>query len=705
MGAEVYPQAPIPQTWMLTRAALILRFMISGSHASCRFEFTGDELLIGNRQIERRWKLRNGALFATSFKNLESNTEWITKPIDVAAPIVFKAEAEAPSDPKVEVKWSDQPLLPVHQQDGLVVELHVTDGAKATYRFQIFDRSPGVTMTVISSRGPSTTPTTEPAVKQFVPTGIEKTPTTTSATTTKATEGWPDDLLEAFHIAPPHARLVATRLVDQTDMHDNLLFEEEWLLHPAETRIELIGNVFAIENILTGEGLVFVKHAPLPHARPIQCAADCVTRGATTTFRGHGIAPDGGEGYSFALLSYTGGAEGRMLALHRHQRQFHPYVRERDGQLLTNTWGDRSQDTRVNESFMLKEIAAAQKLGADVVQIDDGWQSGRTGNWARAGGRWESFWKDPNFWKPNPERFPHGLEPIIKAAREANLKLGLWYAPDSADDFANWNRDAEQLLTFHRTLGINFFKLDGVKIRSKTGEINFHKCIDRVLKESGGAIVVDLDVTAQTRPGYFGMLQSGPVFVENRYTDWHRYWPHHTLRNAWMLSKVIDPQRLRMEFLNNERNKKLYENDPLAPAEYSPDYLFASVMLTSPLGWFEVSHLPSQYIDHVAKLAAIWKQHRDAIYSGHTIPIGEAPTGASWTGFLAGDPDGPAYALIFREKNERNEATILTSFLRKSKYTVERLAGDGTIEVVDGVLHTRIEQPLRFCFARLVPSR
>jgi hypothetical protein len=128
-------------------------------------------------------------------------------------------------------------------------------------------------------------------------------------------------------------------------------------------------------------------------------------------------------------------------------------------------------------------------------------------------------------------------------------------------------------------------------------------------------------------------------------------------------------------------------------------------MLTSPLGWFEVSHLPSQYIDHVAKLAAIWKQHRDAIYSGHTIPIGEAPTGASWTGFLAGDPDGPAYALIFREKNERNEATILTSFLRKSKYTVERLAGDGTIEVVDGVLHTRIEQPLRFCFARLVPSR
>jgi alpha-galactosidase len=675
--------------------------MTSGSHASCRFEFTGDALLIANRHIERRWELRSGALHATSFKDLETGTEWITRPMDVAAPVVAKPETDA--SPKVEVTWSDQPLLPVHQQDGLVVELHVIDAAKTTYRFQIFDGSPGVTMTVLASRGPSIRPATEPAVKQFVPTGIEKTPATTSATT-KHADDWPDDLLEAFQITAPHVRLVATRLVDQTDLHDNLVFEEEWLLHPAETRIELSGNIFAVENILTGDGLVFVKHAPLPHARPIACTADCVTRGASISFRGHGLAPTGGEGYSFALLSYTGGAEGRTLALHRHQRQFHTYLRERDGQLLTNTWGDRSQDTRVNESFMLKEIAAAQKLGADVVQIDDGWQTGRTGNWARPGGRWESFWNDPVFWKPNVERFPRGLEPILHAARDAKLKLGLWYAPDSADDFANWNRDADQLLSFHRTLGINFFKLDGVKIRSKTGEINFHQCIDRVLKESGGAVVMDLDVTAQTRPGYFGMMQSGPVFVENRYTDWHRYWPHHTLRNAWMLSKVIDPQRLRMEFLNNERNKKLYENDPLAPAEYSADYLFASVMLTSPLGWFEVSHLPPAYIERVGKLVSVWRAHRDAIYSGQTLPIGDAPTGAAWTGFLAGNPEEAAYALIFREKNNRSEATITTSFLRKKNYKVERLAGDGSIEVTEGAVRARIDTPLRYCFARLTPS-
>ncbi len=687
MGREVYLASAITQIWTLRRAGLSSSFMTSGSHASCRFEFTGDELFIANSSIERRWRFRDGALYATSYKNRATGTEWITKPLAVAAPVVIKPTPDA--DRKVEVKWSDQPLSPVYHQDGLVIELHVHEDATTTYRFQIFDRSPGVTMTVISSRGPATQPASGPS---------------TSAATTKPSEDSSDDLLEVLHLAPPHIRLVATQLVDQTDRHDNLVFEQEWLLQPAEVRIELAGNVFALENILTGEGLVFLKHAPLPHSRPIPCDFDCLTRGSTISFYGHGLAPGGGEGYSFALLSYTSGAEGRMLALHRHERQFHSYTRERDGQLLTNTWGDRSQDTRINEAFMLKEIAAAEKLGADVVQIDDGWQNGRTGNSARPGGRNESFWAIPDFWKPHPERFPNGLEPIVKAARDAGIKLGLWFAPDSVDDFANWNRDAQQLLTFHKTVGINFFKIDGVKIRSKSGEINFHKFVDRVLTESNGAILLDLDVTAQTRPGYFGMLQSGPVFVENRYTDAHRYWPHHTLRNAWMLSKVFDPQRLRMEFLNNQRKKQLYENDPIAPAEYSADYLFATVMMTSPLGWFEVSNLPPTYLEQASKLVSTWKEHRDAIYSGQTIPIGEPPTGTSWTGFIAGDPDDVAYALIFREKNDRAEAMIPTTFLRKSKYTVTPLAGDGTIQFDNGVLRASINNPLRFCFAKLDPA-
>ena len=74
-----------------------------------------------------------------------------------------------------------------------------------------------------------------------------------------------------------------------------------------------------------------------------------------------------------------------------------------------------------------------------------------------------------------------------------------------------------------------------------------------MLRESKGKVVFDLDVTAEIRPGYFGVPDAGPIFVENRYTDFHRYWPHQTLRNLWKLAQYVDPLRLRMEFLNNTR--------------------------------------------------------------------------------------------------------------------------------------------------------
>jgi alpha-galactosidase len=84
---------------------------------------------------------------------------------------------------------------------------------------------------------------------------------------------------------------------------------------------------------------------------------------------------------------------------------------------------------------------------------------------------------------------------------------------------------------------------------------------DRLLEGSDGAITFDLDVTAEIRPGYFGLPDIGPLFVENRYTDFHRYWPHQTLRNLWMLSQAVDPLRLRMEVLNNARNADKYTGE------------------------------------------------------------------------------------------------------------------------------------------------
>jgi alpha-galactosidase len=452
-----------------------------------------------------------------------------------------------------------------------------------------------------------------------------------------------------------------------------------------------MGNLFIVEDTLSGEGLVFLKLAPLPHARGRELKLDLQAAYGDLRLLGHGIDPADptGAGYPLATIAYAGGRLGRIRAIQQYQRQIRPYQPHRDGQFLSNTWGDRNKDGRICESFMRLEIEAGANLGVDVVQIDDGWQRGPSANSIVAGGVWDGYWAaDERFWQPHAQRFPNGLADLAAAAKAKGMRLGLWFAPDSSNHFANWRRDADQLLELHRTLGVDHFKLDSIKMHSRQGEQNLRRLIDAVLTESSGTIACDLDVTAEVRPGYFGLMHAGPIFVENRYTDWHRYWPHATLRNLWQLAHYIDPLRLRMEFLNNTRHADQYAGDPIAPWAYRPDYLFATVMFASPLGWFETSNLPPGFVEQVAPLVKLWKQHRDAIFAGPIVPIGDEPSGSSWTGFA-----GERHVVIFRE---RHAEPLRTFALPQHRGEVQILAGRGDAELRDGELRVTIPQPLDF---------
>ena len=41
-----------------------------------------------------------------------------------------------------------------------------------------------------------------------------------------------------------------------------------------------------------------------------------------------------------------------------------------DGQLVSNTWGDRSGGTKLNEAFIRRQSDAGKDLGVNVVQSD-----------------------------------------------------------------------------------------------------------------------------------------------------------------------------------------------------------------------------------------------------------------------------------------------------------------------------------------------
>lgn len=665
----------------------------------CYARFTDCELVIGNAHTERRWHVRNGLLYPASLRDLTTQREWLLPDTDFASPTPAVALIEESRHVRFEVRRGK---FGTTQQESLVAELIAQGHAQRLhYCFQVFPSARGISVQLktVSHHAPATSGIAGEPTQ--VASGVE-----TDAIVHEPRETATPDVLDSLALTVPHYKLVQVTLRDQTDDHNELAHENEWLSHPK--KVVLSGNLFFVEDVFSGDGLIILKEAPLPHARPQPCEYDLRSQDGRIALVGQGTSPDETEahGYVSVVLPYSGGRFGRTRVLQDYQRCRRTYEPSRDGLFLSNTWGDRSRDARINADFITGEVEAGARLGVDVIQIDDGWQRGRTANSAEAagkGGAWEDFWgSDAAFWQADEQRFPHGLEPLIAQAHEHGMQFGLWFAPDSTDDFANWQKDASLLVQMHRELGINYFKLDAIKMRTTRGERNLHAFFDMVLHESQGRITLDLDVTAEVRPGYFSRMDIGPIFVENRYTDWHSYWPHHTLRNAWKLMHYVDPLRLRVEFLNNARNREIYDSDPLAPATYAPDYLFATTMFCNPLGWFEVSNLPHSYIESVAPLVRVWKEHRAAIFSGRIYPIGEVPDGAAWTGFAAcNESNNSLYALLFRETNTRAEQSFQLPMQLTANADYVTLAGEGSLRVLDGELLATIPAPRQYLFARI----
>jgi alpha-galactosidase len=195
------------------------------------------------------------------------------------------------------------------------------------------------------------------------------------------------------------------------------------------------------------------------------------------------------------------------------------------------------------------------------------------------------------------------------------------------------------------------------------------------------------------------------MYVENRYTDMHRYWPHMTLRNLWKLSQYVDPVRMRMEFLNSDRNVALYPDDPLAPNRYSSSCLFATVMVASPLAFFENSGLSPKFVSDAAPLIAEWKKQRETMYNDHTIPIGDTPDGVTWTGFasVAAERHG-GYLLLFRELNQEASWTAPASLFAPGKYRLTVLGGEGTVVQTPEGFRATVPKKLGFVWAKLEPA-
>ena len=122
------------------------------------------------------------------------------------------------------------------------------------------------------------------------------------------------------------------------------------------------------------------------------------------------------------------------------------------------------------------------------------------------------------------------------------------------------------------------------------------------------------------------------------------------------------------------------------------------------MAWFENTGLSASYAADLKPLIAQWKQERDAIYRGTTIPIGDAPDGVAWTGFASIAEGGRGgYLLIFRELNEQSIWLAPGALFGNGEFKISVLGGDGTVMQGAEGFRVSIPQAPGFVWVKLEP--
>jgi alpha-galactosidase len=632
----------------------------------CKAILTGDTLTLQNNLIKRVYNWNNGNLKSYSLTDKRSGYMW--KLASKAPDQSFPGAGNA-SNGKLTVTQINATSISVAF---LQAEVDVKLGALEVKKiFRIYPDCPAIACDYYL-KGNLTAQWSGPTagkgdLKNVETSYIAAIPTGVTITETLALPG-------------KHWNVKAIQFFDITDQNNTLVQEREQLLYRLESRIA--GNILFAEETSSAHGIFILKEAPSSDVQLAYRDADFSVQIGKVQALGIGVNPSDlspdkwTRCYGIVTGVTNGGRLGQLSALRTYQQQVRLHQPGRDNMVMMNTWGDRSQDKHIGETFTINELEAAHRLGITHFQIDDGWQSGRSANSAFAGGTLTKIWDNPNYWKPDPVKFPHGLGVVVQRGKALGINVCLWFNPSKDDSYAHWQNDAEALIGLYKTYGINTFKIDGVQVTDKKGEVNLRKMFDTVMLVTNNQAVFNLDVTAGRRYGYHYFNTYGNIFLENRYTDWSNYYPHWTLRNLWMLSAYVPPQNLQIEFLNNYRNTDKYDKtDQFAPSKVSMEYEFALTMMAQPLAWMEATGLPEKAFS-IAPVIKKYRQIQSDIHAGQIFPIGDQPSGTSWTGFQS-IKNKEGYLLIIRELNKDNSAVIRTYLPSGKKVIFKKVLGEG----------------------------
>ncbi len=639
----------------------------------CYSRLEGDTLTMGNAFIERKFIYNKGNLITYSITDKSSGYCWLNKTNTPDFSISKKAGNIANSSYSSQIV-SETAIRPAYLETTVSFTLGNLD-IKRVYR--IYENSSAIACDTYL-KGHTEIILDGKVTNLADMKNIEFTEDMKSKQVTA--------VLDQIKLDGFHWQTKIVEFNDVTDWNNNLVFETDIIPYRKNS---YKGNLLFAHNTETDKGFFFLKEAPSSDVQLAYNGYDFTTEFGHFIVAGIGMTEkdiqqnEWRKTYSCVLGVYSGSERESLLALRSYQKNLRKLLPARDEMIMLNTWGDRSQDSKVNEKFSLIELEKAARLGITHFQIDDGWQIGKSPNSAIAKGSFKNIWDNPDYWKPDPVKYPNGLHPIVQRGKELGIEICLWFNPSVQNDYADWEKDAEAIIYLYGKYGIRTFKIDGLSIPTKQSEINLRKLFDKVLEKTDNNVLFNLDATAGRRGGYHTFNEYGNIFLENRYTDWQNYYPYWTLRNLWLLSKYVPAEKLQIEFLNKWRNTDKYGEDIFAPANYSFEYLFATTMAAQPLAWFEASGLPEEAF-RIGSLISDYKKIQHNFHTGTILPIGDEPSGRSWTGFQS-LKDGYGYFIVFRENNPYESGILKTWLPAETRVKCIPLLGNGkTTEQLTG---------------------
>ncbi len=165
-------------------------------------------------------------------------------------------------------------------------------------------------------------------------------------------------------------------------------------------------------------------------------------------------------------------------------RSLHSFIREQviphgnnSHKILYNSWEATFFDVDEKSQTRLAEIAAS--IGVELFVLDDGWFYNRNSDQAGLGDWW-----------PDPRKFPHGLQLMIKKVNQLGMDFGLWIEPEMVNpDSDLYRAHPDWILHFptrERSLARNQCILNMAlpEVQDYLIEI-----IDRLLKENNIAFI------------------------------------------------------------------------------------------------------------------------------------------------------------------------------------------------------------------------